>query len=413
MQRVVNGASVFLRGLYIASAVTFAGMALLHLTASTHASAHYVSWFALGLLSIVISLSTWQIPVLTTQQRMLLQIYGITALWGLALSISGGVMNPANAFLLVPVALAFLTLSRLHAWILLAVVFVMQSVFTLLMLQHSGGAHNLHADHYVGMSFTFYLAALLLAIMIQIIRRQLEQSLDKLRVLREEQLRQEQVLAVATASAQFTHELATPLATLSLLHEELAELYPQQTAVTEMADSLQRVNRLLTDLRTVTHGIDSQALQHTAVAAIEQELRERMTIASAETPVNYQFFAEPEHYIQADQALLPALLNLIRNAAAEVAEHGSGKVLVRSSCSEQHWVLHIENPNYSLTPEKLQRIGLMRMHSESGLGIGMLLSHATLERFSGVLSVHLEKDAAGTGEIVVQEVVIPLYTGQV
>jgi hypothetical protein len=57
MQRVVNGASVFLRVLYIASAITFAGTAILY------APTYYMSWFALGKRCTNPTVAAWSPPI--------------------------------------------------------------------------------------------------------------------------------------------------------------------------------------------------------------------------------------------------------------------------------------------------------------------------------------------------------------
>lgn len=413
MQRVANSTAYFLRALYIGTAILFMLMAIISVNAQQFTGLY--SWVALCVLSVMLSLATWRSYLLTADYRIFLQIIGLTLLWVLALALSGGIMNPANALLLLPVAVAFLTLNRWQAWIVLTFILIAQSVFTLLLVFQSGHADSAisspHANHYFGMSLTFYVAAILLAMAIGVIRKRLERSQYELLQLRETQLRQEQILAVATASAQYTHELATPLGTLSLLHEEIAEELPKHPVIKEMAEPIARVSKLLSELRSVTHALDSSTLVSMPIMAIQSELREQMTIASAQTPVEYIFACDSACSVRADRALLPALLNLIRNAAHEAAESGAGGVIIKSFCSENDWLLQIENPNVSMTPEKLQQIGLQRMHSRNGLGIGMMLSHATLERFSGSLAVNLTKSNESNSEIVVQEVRIPLYTG--
>lgn len=415
MQRVVNSTSYMLRALYIASAVLFAVIAMMNFNGNQ--VSNYSSWLALCTLSMMLTVATWRANLFAAEYRILTQIMALTVLWVLALAISGGITNPANALLLLPVAIAFLTLSRLQAIFVLAVILIAQSLLTAALLFYTPHAlhasHSMHtpdASHYFGMSVTFYVAAILLAIAISVIRKRLERSQKELLELRENQLRQEQILAVATASAQYTHELATPLSTLSLLHEEFAEEFPEHPVIKEMAEPIQRVSVLLKDLRAVTHALDSNKLSIIPLVDIQAELREQITIASAQIPVDYVFQCDSRCMVLADQALLPALLNLVRNAAHEASEKGNGKLLIKSFCSDSDWLLHIENPNASMTLAKLQQIGLKRMHSKNGLGIGMMLSHATLERFNGSLTVSLTNSERDNSEIVVQEVRIPLYT---
>lgn len=413
MQRVVNSTSYILKALYIASAILFAIIAIMSFSGEQNGS-HY-SWLALCALSIMLTITAWRAYLLVAEYRILLQIMALTVLWVLALAISGGITNPANALLLLPIAIAFLTLNRPQAIAVLAVILIAQSLFTAALLFYTShsthAAHAANASHYFGMSITFYVAAILLAIAISVIRKRLERSQQELLELRENQLRQEQILAVATASAQYTHELATPLSTLSLLHEEFAQEFPEHPVIKEMAEPIQRVSALLTDLRAVTHALDSNQLITIPIIDIQAELREQITIASAQIPVDYVFQCDSRCMVLADQALLPALLNLVRNAAHEASAQDNGELRIKSFCSDSDWLLHIENPNASMTLAKLQQIGLKRMHSKNGLGIGMMLSHATLERFNGSLTVSLTNSKHDNSEIVVQEVRIPLYTG--
>ncbi|RUO36011.1 hypothetical protein CWE13_10745 [Aliidiomarina shirensis] len=401
MQRVVASTSWFIRALYSASAIIFTVMALLQFTRQEFNL--LVVWLVLGLLSATAGAVTWLLRERKSEALGFFQIFVIVILWVCALALSGGAMNPANSFLLLPIAIAFLMLSAPRAWVILLITFIAQALF-LWNMQHSSSADNALVEHYSAMSFTFFVAATLLATMIRIVRKRLENSQAKLQKLREDQLRQEQILAVATASAQYTHELATPLATVSLLHEELREEFPNHPVLREMAEPLERVKLLLKDLRSVTHSLDNNEMREFCVDELLVELQEQLTIAHASVSIEFVSEGESGASIEADHALLPAILNLIRNAAREVELIGSGKVSVHSSCEHGSWLLRIENPNQSMTEESLERLGVRRAQSESGFGIGMLLSHATLERFSGSLAVRLQ-----TQNLVVQEVRIPLY----
>lgn len=401
MQRMVASTSWLIRVLYSASAIIFIVMALMQIPQQEFTL--LLIWLALGLLSAVVGAITWLLRGRKSEILAFAQIFIMVIVWVCALALSGGAMNPANSFLLLPIAIAFLMLSAPRAWVILLTTFIAQGLFFWNM-QNSSHANSALADHYAAMSFTFFVAATLLASMIRIVRKRLENSQIKLQKMREEQLRQEQILAVATASAQYTHELATPLATISLLHEELREEFPQHPVLAEMGEPLSRVTQLLNDLRRVTHSIDDSEMQVFLVDKVLNELKEQLTIAHASAAIEFTCECDSGASIRADHALLPALLNLIRNAAREVEKIGSGKVSIFSQHNETHWLLRIENPNQSMTEERLESLGTKRTPSENGFGIGMLLSNATLERFAGSLAVSLPRK-----NLVVQEVRIPLY----
>ena len=72
---------------------------------------------------------------------------------------------------------------------------------------------------------------------------------------REEQLRSEQLLALGVASAQVTHQLATPLSNLQLLFDELIEDYPDHAAIQAMRKPLTQCADQLGYFRTLASSI--------------------------------------------------------------------------------------------------------------------------------------------------------------
>ncbi|SUX31105.1 ATP-binding protein [Chromobacterium violaceum] len=89
--------------------------------------------------------------------------------------------------------------------------------------------------------------------------------------------------------------------------------------------------------------------------------------------------------VSLDAAFWPALFNLINNAA----EAGGGEVAVSAGLSGGRLRLDIVNRQGCLSEAQLARAGLAPLDSSkpAGLGLGMLLSHATLARLGGTLSL--------------------------
>jgi len=143
------------------------------------------------------------------------------------------------------VALLFLVLPFLQTAALLICIFTFQLAYVLqLIAMHS--QHDQH-QHFMGMSASFIIAALILATVTYSLRKNLERNEKKISALREEQLRQEQVLAVATATAQMSHELATPLNTLKLWLDELNDTQNQD--LEPIPHPIERMSLLLAQLR--------------------------------------------------------------------------------------------------------------------------------------------------------------------
>lgn len=349
------------------------------------------------------------------QDRTFLGLLSLTALWSAALAISGGAQNAANAIQLILIAAAFMTLSAYRAWVVFSLVVVVQALFLLAMFTQSHLGHSRGASHdmlhYLGMSVTFLIAAVLLAVVIRRMQRSIQQQQQEVQRMREEQLRQEQIMAMGTASAQITHELATPLSTINMIYDELAERYPNQSMVADLAAPISQVRELLQHLRDVAEHIQTQRQQYLAVSEVYNQLRQQVSLNFPSAEVSWHLdpaLADDEHLqVYCDLTLVPALLGLLRNslAGSALSEEG-GRCEVSGRLQGDIWELTLTN---ATTPESLARLpqitqlGQRAVGSQQGLGFGMLLSHATLERFGGSLRVHLNHQG-----IFSQQIQLPL-----
>lgn len=320
----------------------------------------------------------------------------LTCLWSLALGMSGGAENAANALQLILIAGAFLSLPTSRAWIIFGLVTAVQLVFLLLLI--TGNAqHAMHGgqSHYLGMSLSFFVAACLLAFAISKMQRSLSEQLIQVQQMREEQLRQEQILAMGTASAQITHELATPLATIALLHDELEVDQPEHPLVKDLTHPIRQVRDLLNNLRTVAEQIQHQRGQTFTITELEAQLRQQVALNFAQARVEWQL-SNAKDVLSADLTLVPAILGLIRNA---LNYSTSEDVAIVSQCEGGEWLFSIRNQTSALSQERLlalKELGYKAIKSKHGLGVGVLLSHATLERFFGSLQITLSPDGTFT-----------------
>lgn len=226
----------------------------------------------------------------------------------------------------------------------------------------------------------------------------------------EAQLRQEQILAMGTASAQITHELATPLATIGLLYDELEELHPQDEAVRALAPPIQQVRVLLDDLRAVASQIQTQQQQAIELDGLHRQLQQQVSLHFSAARVAWSLPSLPDPSdtpaVIADLTLVPALLGLIRNALeASADKDGEPSCSIEIRLEHDVWLMQITNPTSTDARTRLaeyeqqdlvKRMGRHALHSEKGLGFGMVLSHATLERFQGDLRVQLDEHGVFT-----------------
>lgn len=312
-------------------------------------------------------------------------------LWNGVVLLTGGASNPFAALLLIPLVLAFLLLPFGYAALVLAVSVACQ----LMQLQFVPDAHAGHAgmdQHFVAMATGFIIAAVLLALTLLYLRRQIYARDRDLQKMRETQLRDEQLLAIGTAAAQLTHEMATPVQSVRLLVEEWEEM----ASMDEDGDSyrvdasehlfdirrqLSRMEQLLTDWREIAEDVRERRHRPIMLTWLVRSVRELLVITRPGDQVQWQGIeALSGAQVLADRTLIPAVLSLLHNALDAA---GASVVITHSEIKDGYWKLTILNGGQPLSQTTRAQLGAASVASETGFGVGALVSYATLERFGG------------------------------
>jgi len=202
---------------------------------------------------------------------------------------------------------------------------------------------------------------------------------------RENLLKQDQVTALGVASAQITHQLATPITTVQLLADELHEDYPDSIIITDMQSQLKRCNDSLGAFRTMVLSIKEQTSTARKVNALLSDILENLRVNYPEISVELIKKHSENVMIMADATLLPAILNLMNNAIRATKTNASSEISLTSQVSKGSWQLIIRDYGIGFTLEKLKQLGIKPVSSEQGLGMAVFLTHASLERLGGKL----------------------------
>ncbi len=311
---------------------------------------------------------------------LLLEIVALNLL----IAVNGGASNPFGAVLLIPVVMACVWLPRP-----VAVAIVMLSIgaqWTQWQFTPIDHSHAMLA-HVQGMLLGFSITSVLIMTVVFYLRHRLAQQEHQLHDLREKQLRNEQLLAIGTAAAQLTHELATPTqAAQWLIEEALEKTHPAPTWLNDLNAQFAHIQHKLDHWRHVTDDVRQQRTVNLNLQALATDIQHVMQLARPEVPIHWQFDAlMADASINADRTLLPALSNVIVNACDAQKRVSDEPVSVNFTSRQRIFCIEVRNLGNSA---HLDQLGQRLLPSHQGHGAGAVISNATLEKFGGTLRFH-------------------------
>jgi two-component system sensor histidine kinase RegB len=370
---------------------------------------------------------SWPVTELELFGQLVLDVLALTFL----LYLTGGSTNPFVSVYLLTLSIAATLFARTYVWTLTSVTVVAYTLLlffyiplpgaevatpsTLLFPEHNHtpsahADHNSFSLHVWGMWFNFVVSAGLIAFFVQRIALSLRERERELALIREESLRNERILALGTLAAGTAHELGTPLATIAVITAELADEFsnepdiaPQLKVVREQIDRCKQVLNKLVTTAASPGGIltsTNNPLVDYVADLLEQWQIIRPSVCYRLTNRCQQLTL----YLRTDATLSQALINLLNNAADVCA--AEIEILIRQQ--DNYCVMQILDQGPGLSAEMLQHAGkafFTTTTTAHGMGIGLLLANATIERFGGRVQL-FNRQAGGA----CTEIILPIST---
>lgn len=317
------------------------------------------------------------------------------------LYLNGGATSPFVSLFLVPIAISAARLSgrftvALATFCLLAYSGLMFYYQPLQFLSpnhevaSSADHHSMHTTanrdvswHVVGMWMNFVISTLLITYFVLRMARALRVQATELAAIRERQLRDEHVLGIATLAAGTLHELSTPLATMTLLVEDLKISAKDTPAVTEDAKLLGgQLDRCKFILENLARAAQQQADKFERLPTREYLNRVLANWSLLQPGIPLLTHFEPLNgHICVDSTLEQAIINLLNNAAE--ASPGGIEISTQENTPANELAICIRDhgPGVSLDAESIGKPFVSTRGS--GRGLGLFLSNATVERLGG------------------------------
>jgi two-component system sensor histidine kinase RegB len=307
---------------------------------------------------------------------------------------SGGVENPFSSLFLLPIALSTFSLPR--RWLLaVTACAVLGFALAVLLGRPLPHIHGVFGDsfdvHKLGMLVNFLVTAAMMLFFLARFAEAWRTRESELATLRERFARNEGIVALATHAASVAHELNTPLATLTLLTEELRE----QASDPALRDDLAVIRHLVDRCRDRVRELASPAQVSPGHARVELEstVEQWRLFRPTVELIRTNRLDGPVHV---DAAVGHLLLVLLNNAADASEQAGVAKVELALEAGNGSLEGRIRDYGVGFDHVVPKLPGeLMRTSKPGGLGIGLALSHATMERLGGELSMTSAGEGGG------------------
>lgn len=308
--------------------------------------------------------------------QMVVDVLALTTL----LALTGGAANPFVSLYLVPVALAA---GSMPTRPVIGVAALATVAYTALMLLPAELLHSpsLKLDpftlHLVGNWINFLLTAAIFVLFLARLSALNRLRTAQLAALREKQLRDESLLGVGLLAASTAHELNSPLQSIQWVIDDLQA--GQTLAGEDLSTLRSELQRCRLHVRTLADlaRTDATRIETRVVGEWLEEAVRRWSILHPAVELERRIDAElGQHRLRVDGPLTLALLNLLDNAAQASQRCGSRAVALHAALEHGQLRIQIVDQGEGIR-------GDWEDAPRHGLGIGLKLSNASIERAGG------------------------------
>ncbi|MGB7598539.1 MAG: ATP-binding protein [Gallionella sp.] len=333
---------------------------------------------------------------------------------------SGGSTNPFISLYLLPLVIAAATLPPRFTWSMavlttLCYTFLMKFYVPLPMLHGQSPAasgmqdmagmggmaqESIFSLHVLGMWMGFVLSAAIIAWFVVRMAQAVRQRDETLARVREEILRNERIVALATQAAGAAHEMGTPLSTMAVVIGELqhdpVSLQPELRDSLAILDEQVRGSKRILD-KILANAQDNGASSPQAVdELIAGLLNEWQLLRPTAQYLHSSCDVLPVPRINADVTLRAALMNLLNNAA----DASPQPIEILSSWDNSAFTLKIHDQGAGLNGEAALKAGSAFFTTkQEGRGLGLFLANATIERMGGTVRLYNREAGGATTEL--------------
>lgn len=393
--------------------LSLVGAGIFHAFSPLNVSVQFLLAVVAGIAASLV-FGYWRLrhATLISQRELFAQLVLDAAFLIVLLFYTGGASNPLISYLLVLLAVGATLLIQWYVTLFSIGSILVYTLFLLSELQNEHSDHMMvnFQLHLVGMWVTFVLSAVLITLFVTRMAAAIRSRELTLAKARENEMRNEQLVAIGTLAAGTAHALGTPLSTMSVLLTDLDKLSAEELQRTPLKEDIsllrQQVMRCKDSLSQLTQFYNKSnkaELEGTHCAELLADIRDY--IVNIHPRARVQFTVEPATgalRVAADLSLRHAVINLIENAIKAArsnvivdcrpcpGERESG------SCIE----ISIQDDGPGIPASVMENMGEPFISTrKDSMGLGIFLANAAIARHNGSIEMFNRKSGGAMSVI--------------
>ncbi len=350
---------------------------------------------AISIVAVSLFVGMWrvhkQVPISKVELfAQLLLDFGILIL---VVLVTGGASNPLISYLLVLLAVAATILHQRYVNLFAVASIAVYTWFLLSELQQDHSDHMManFQLHLVGMWVTFVVSAVLITLFVTRMAEAIRRRELTLARARENEMRNEQLVAIGTLAAGTAHALGTPLSTMAVLLNDLSKYseddlrtMPIKEDIRVLHEQVLRCKNSLTELTHFYNKSDVRQPAEITLAAFMDQIQDYIVTIHPHATVHFEL---PEdirpHRIRLDLSVRHAVINLIENAIKAARARVSVHCRLFSDATPEIEI-SIRDDGPGIPASVMENMGepFISTRKES-MGLGIFLANAAIQRADG------------------------------
>jgi two-component system sensor histidine kinase RegB len=324
---------------------------------------------------------------------------------------TGGASNPLISYLLVLLAVTATLLPKpyVNSFAISSI-----AIYTFFIFLDFRGDHqpDMSAEgqemsfqlHLIGMWVIFVVSAILISVFITRMASTIKVREATLATARENEIRNEQLVAIGTLAAGTAHALGTPLSTMAVLLTDLDRSDLSEMNIEDVKEDIsllkQQVTRCKNSLGELTRYYNRDSNESNLpvlLSAFSAEIKDYITNIHPTSDINFGTSCAPNIKIASDLSLKHAVINIIENSIKAANKEVQVKFSIPEPIRGQLEIA-ISDDGPGIPPEVLEKVGepFISMRKET-MGIGIFLANAAVQKLSGTIELfNLKQGGAKT-----------------